>query len=69
MAFDSFADFIAMGTHGPYVWSSYGLTFAAIILLLWHSHYQRKQFFKEQAQQLKRDLQTKRSEDESQTST
>jgi heme exporter protein D len=30
MAFDSWADFMAMGKHGVYVWSSYGLTFAVI---------------------------------------
>lgn len=69
MAFDSFADFIAMGTHGVYVWSCYGLTFAAIFFLLWQSLHERKQFFKEQQQQMKRDLQSKRAKDESQTST
>lgn len=26
MAFETFADFIAMGKHGPYVWSAYGIT-------------------------------------------
>jgi len=26
MQFDSFADFIAMGSHGPYVWACYGVT-------------------------------------------
>ncbi|MAR91370.1 MAG: heme exporter protein CcmD [Pseudomonadota bacterium] len=26
MAFESFADFIAMGRHGVYVWSAYGIT-------------------------------------------
>lgn len=25
IAFESFADFLAMGGHGPYVWSAYGL--------------------------------------------
>lgn len=25
MAFDSLADFIQMGTHGAFVWSTYGL--------------------------------------------
>ena len=32
MEFESFADFIAMGKHGPYVWSSYGI--ATVIILL-----------------------------------
>ena len=31
MEFDSFAEFLAMGKHGVYVWSSY-VIFAAIIL-------------------------------------
>ena len=31
MAFETFGDFIAMGTHGPYVWSVYGLS--AILLV------------------------------------
>ncbi|TBR43149.1 heme exporter protein CcmD [Marinomonas agarivorans] len=26
MAFESFSEFLAMGTHGPYVWSVYGIT-------------------------------------------
>lgn len=32
MYFDTFADFIAMGTHGPYVWSAYGLTILVVVL-------------------------------------
>ncbi len=24
MSFESFGDFLAMGHHGPYVWSAYG---------------------------------------------
>jgi heme exporter protein D len=30
MAFDSFSDFLAMGRHGFYVWSAYGVTFAIV---------------------------------------
>ena len=30
MQFDSFADFIAMGGHGPYVWMAYGATFLVL---------------------------------------
>jgi len=26
MAFESFADFIAMGTHGFFVWTAYGIS-------------------------------------------
>ncbi|MCG8394258.1 MAG: heme exporter protein CcmD [Pseudomonadales bacterium] len=31
MAFDSFADFLAMGRHGFYVWSAYGISALLII--------------------------------------
>ena len=30
MSFASFADFLAMGHHGPYVWSAYGISLAVI---------------------------------------
>jgi heme exporter protein D len=62
MAFDSFADFIAMGKHGVYVWSSYGLTFAIIVGLLWQARQQRQQFFQEQMQQMKREAQNANQE-------
>jgi len=29
-AFESFADFVAMGKHGPYVWSAYGITLVVV---------------------------------------
>ena len=32
MAFDSFADFLAMGKHGFYVWSAYGVSALLIIV-------------------------------------
>ena len=32
--FETFADFIAMNGHGPFVWAAYGITFAALIVLL-----------------------------------
>ncbi|WP_290538872.1 heme exporter protein CcmD [Alcanivorax sp.] len=31
MAFDSFADFLAMGKHGFYVWSAYGVSALLIV--------------------------------------
>ena len=31
MAFDNFADFIAMGKHGAFVWSAYGISALVII--------------------------------------
>ncbi len=31
MAFENFADFIAMGKHGPYVWAAYGISLLVIV--------------------------------------
>lgn len=31
MAFETFADFLAMGKHGPYVWSAYGITLMVVV--------------------------------------
>ena len=35
MAFNSLADFLAMGTHGVYVWSAYGFSFLVLLALIW----------------------------------
>ncbi|TVM07549.1 MAG: heme exporter protein CcmD [Halomonas sp.] len=43
MAFDSFAEFIAMGGHGPYVWSSWAITLLLILVLVWHARVERRQ--------------------------
>jgi len=32
MAFDSLADFMAMGSHGPYVWSAWGVTLGLLVV-------------------------------------
>ncbi|MEX0584340.1 MAG: heme exporter protein CcmD [Natronospirillum sp.] len=29
--FDSFADFLQMGTHGPFVWSVYGIAWLTMV--------------------------------------
>ena len=34
MHFDSFSDFLAMGGYSAYVWSAFGITFGAMIILL-----------------------------------
>ena len=31
MAFETFADFMAMGKHAPYVWSAYGITLLVVV--------------------------------------
>lgn len=54
MYFESFADFIAMGTHGPYVWSSYGLTLLVVIVNLIAVVRQRKSTITTIRQKLRR---------------
>lgn len=46
--FETFADFIAMNGHGPFVWAAYGITFAALIFLLLSPVLQKKAFIKQQ---------------------
>ena len=43
MQFTNFNDFIAMGTHGFYVWLSFGVTFALLFALIYTSKRKNKQ--------------------------
>ena len=43
MAFDSFADFIAMGGYGFFVWLSYGVSFFSIMLYIIYIKRQKRQ--------------------------
>ena len=42
--FNSFADFLAMGVYGLYVWLSFGLTFVVLLGLWFISSRQQQQF-------------------------
>ncbi|MFT2110284.1 heme exporter protein CcmD [Marinomonas sp. 2405UD68-3] len=45
MAFDSFSEFLQMGRHGFYVWSTYGIStlfLVAIALQTWHQQKKMK---------------------------
>jgi heme exporter protein D len=33
MSFDSFSDFIAMGKHGFYVWTAYGVVLLGLVIM------------------------------------
>ena len=37
MHFDSLSDFFAMGGYAPYVWGAYGISFAAMLWILFTS--------------------------------
>ena len=39
---DSFADFLAMGGYGPFVWGSYGVMVLALAVELWSLRRRRK---------------------------
>jgi len=55
MEFNSFAEFIAMGRHGLYVWLSYGLTAVIVVYNAMQPVLRRRRLFKEQAQRLRRE--------------
>ncbi|HAO59571.1 MAG TPA: heme exporter protein CcmD [Psychrobacter sp.] len=63
--FYSFQEFIAMGEHGPYVWSTWGITVLAILGFIFYSLSQRRRLIKElkiqHARQQQRKQRTKRN--------
>ncbi len=55
MQFDSFEAFIAMGGYGFYVWLSYGVSIAALTLLILSSMHNHKKVKQQIAQRQKRE--------------
>lgn len=55
MAFESFADFLAMGKHGPYVWAAYSLSFVIIVWNVVQPWWLRRRWLREQSALLKRE--------------
>lgn len=45
--FYSFQEFLAMGDHGPYVWSTWGITLLAMFGFILYSLSQRRRLIKE----------------------
>lgn len=58
MKFDSFADFMAMGGHGVFVWSVYAITFVVLVSLAVAPLRRRRRFWVEQSMRLKREQQS-----------
>lgn len=55
MAFESFSDFLAMGKHGVYVWSCYGITLAVLALNVALPVLARRRYLQEEARRLRRE--------------
>lgn len=49
--FYSFAEFVAMGKHGVYVWTCWGITVAVVLCFILYSRQQRKGLIKQLATQ------------------
>lgn len=56
MYFSSISELMAMNGHGAYVWSAYGITLFALLLLFWLPARRNRRFFRDQRrrQQLSR---------------
>ncbi len=55
MFFETFADFLAMGKHGFYVWLCYGITTLVIVANIIAPMRQRKKLIEQQTRLLRRE--------------
>jgi heme exporter protein D len=55
VAFDTFSEFLAMGGHGPYVWSAWGVTALLLLAAVWHARVEQRQLFKGLKRRVRRD--------------
>ena len=55
MNFSSVADFIALGNHGVYVWTSYGICLAVLILNVALPLLARRRYLQDEARRLRRE--------------
>lgn len=55
MSFDSFADFLAMGGHGLYVWSSYAIGLVVLLANVVSPIMTRKRLITEQLRRIRRE--------------
>jgi heme exporter protein D len=60
--FASFADFIAMGEYGFFVWLSYGGSLVALLALGWYSKRQHQQFMQEQSSRIARETRVRQQQ-------
>ena len=55
MNFSSFSEFIAMGNHGLYVWTSYGISLAVLGLNVALPMMARRRYLQDEARRLHRE--------------
>ena len=55
MNFASFAEFVAMGNHGLYVWSAYGISLAVLGFNVAVPMLAKRRYLQEQARRLRRE--------------
>ncbi len=57
MSFASFSEFLAMGNHGAYVWSAYGISLAVLALNVVLPILARRRYLQDEARRLRREKQ------------
>ncbi|TDF77469.1 heme exporter protein CcmD [Pseudomonas sp. H9] len=55
MSFASFSDFLAMGHHGLYVWSAYGICLLALAINVALPLLARRRYLQDEARRLRRE--------------
>ncbi|MBS7690055.1 heme exporter protein CcmD [Pseudomonas lalucatii] len=55
MSFASFAEFLAMGNHGVYVWTCYGISLAVLALNVALPVLARRRYLQDEARRLRRE--------------
>lgn len=55
MNFSSFSEFIAMGNHGLYVWTSYGISLSVLILNVVLPLMARRRYLQDEARRMRRE--------------
>jgi len=58
MSFDSFSDFLAMGKHGLFVWSAYGICLAVLAINVASPLLARRRYLQQEARRLRRESNT-----------
>lgn len=58
MSFDSFSDFLAMGKHGLFVWTAYGICLTVLAINVASPLLARRHYLQQEARRLRRESNT-----------